>query len=225
MKTWEKVCTFGIALVGAGSGVWGAYTANKAIKLKQPLDVHAEMVKSYDGEIASAAARKDQPDVVRLQIEYETYEEQWRTLQRVSAIVAPITELRLAKLSSDQVSTLGGLIEQLSKAPAVTSPDPTIMGAAYLALDRYDSAARIFSPTFTDPRSLALKAAAFGGLANSTTDGNLRQAYMETARSSLNKSIQTSHGTSDQLAIIEFAQHTPSLVEYLPEAMQKKPQE
>lgn len=223
MKTWEKVCTVGIALVGAGSGVWGAYTANEAIELKQPLDAHAEMVKSYQGEIASAEARKDQPDVVRLQIEYEIYEEQWRTLQRVSAIVAPITELRTVKLSSDQVSALGGLVEQLSKVPAVTNSDPTIMGAAYLALDRYDSAARAFAPTFVDPRSLVLKAAAFSGLANSTTDENLRQAYMETARSSLNKSIQTSRGTKDQLAVIEFAQHTPSLVEYLPEAMQMKP--
>jgi len=224
MRTWEKLCTVGIALVGAGSGLWGAYTADKAIELKQPLDVHAEMAKSYQGQIASAKARKDHPDVVRLQIEYETYEEQWRTLQRVSSIVEPITDLRVAKLSAEQASTLGDLVGRLSNASAVTNSDPITMGVAYLALDKYDSAAHALSQTVGGPKSLVLKAAAFGGLADSTADVDLRREYIETARTSLNRSIQTSRGTKDQRAIIEFAQQTPSLIEYLPEAMQKKPQ-
>jgi hypothetical protein len=225
MKTWEKLCTVGIALVGACSGVWGAYTADEAMKIKQPLDVHTEVVKSYQGQIASAKARKDQPAVARLQIEYETYEEQWRTLERVSAIVEPITDLRAAKLSPEESSTLDGLLGQLSKASVVTNSDPTTMGAAYLALDKYDSAAHAFAQTVAGPKSLVLKAAAFGGLANGTANVDLRREYMETARYSLNRSIQTSRGTKDQPAIIEFAQHTPSLIEYLPEAMQKKPEE
>jgi hypothetical protein len=224
MKTWEKLCTVGIAVVGACSGLWGAYTAHEAMKLKQPLDEHTEVVKSYQGQIASAKARKDLPVVVRLQIEYETYEEQWRTLKRVSALVEPITDLRAAKLSPEESFTLGGLLGQLSKASVVTNSDPITMGAAYLALDKYDSAAHAFAQTVAGPKSLVLKAAAFGGLANSTADVDLRREYMETARHSLNRSIQISRGTKDQPAIIEFAQHTPSLIEFLPEAMQKKPE-
>jgi hypothetical protein len=224
MKTWEKWTTWVVGTIAVSPGIWSAYTNWQAMKLHHPFDVHAEMVKSFQGEIESAKSRKDQPTVARVSLDYERYEEQWRTLQRVSAIVEPITELKATKLSPEATIMLTGLIGQISTSPAVTKPDPTTMGAAFLALDRYDSAAREFEQTVAGPKNLALKAAAYGGLANRTDDVDLRRRYMETARSSLNKSIQTSRGR-DQLAIISFAQATPSLVEYVPkEAMQRKPQ-
>jgi hypothetical protein len=222
MKPWEKWTTWAGVLLTAGAALWADYTAHEAMKLKQPLDEHTEMVKSYQGQIDSAKSRKDLPTVTRLRVEYENYEERWRDLQRVTAIVAPLSELRVARLSAGATTTLNALVGRLSSAPTVANSAPTTMGVAYLALENYDSAAREFSDVYADPKALALKAAAFGGLANNTNDTGLKLQYETTARRSLEKSIKASYGTQDGIDVIRFARDTPSLVEFLPEALGQK---
>jgi hypothetical protein len=222
VKTWEKWTTWAVAAVGASAGLWGAYTGQRALNLKQPLDEHTEMVKSYQGEIASASARRDLQTVMRLRRAYEEYEERWRDLQTLTALVAPLRELKVTRLSSAATSDLSELVGKLSMTPAVSNSAPATMGAAYLALNRFDSAAYEFSNAVADPKTLVLKAAAFSGLANSTTDSALKQRYEWTARNSLETSIKAASGTPESPAIGRFVQATPGLVELLPDTMAQK---
>ncbi|HEX4025684.1 MAG TPA: hypothetical protein VHX52_13430 [Steroidobacteraceae bacterium] len=216
MKTWEKWTTWASVIATAALGAWSEYTAHEALRLKQPLDKHTEMVRSYQGEIASAQSRKDLHAVTRLRVEYEKYEEQWRTVESVAEIVKPLTDLTASKLSPAATDRLTTLLGQLSAAPAVPNWEPTTMGAAYLALDKYDLAALEFSNATGGPKTLALKAAAYGGLATTTFDIQLRQQYTDTAVSSLRESISSSRGTGVERDVIRFAQETPTLSEYLP---------
>jgi hypothetical protein len=222
--TWVGVIVAVVTgLTGAVSGLWGAYTAHEALQLKQPLDEHTEMVKSYLGQIDSAKSRKDWSTVTRLRIEYENYEEKWRTVKTVASIVKPITELQTATLSPAATRALTDLIAQLSTTPAVADSAPATMGAAYLALDRYDSALHEFSSAGAAPKNLALKAAAWGGLASATSDVQLKQRYSDAALSTLKESIRTSRGSDEQEAIIQFARNTPGLIEVVPYTADKKP--
>lgn len=210
-------------LTGAVSGLWGAYTAHEALQLKQPLDEHTEMVKSYLGQIDSAKSRKDWPTVTRLRVEYENYEEKWRTVRTVASIVKPITDLQTATLSPAATSALTDLVGQLSTTPAVAHSAPATMGAAYLALDKYDSALHEFSSADAGPKTLALKAAAWGGLASTTSDAQLKQRYSQAALSTLKESIRMSRGTDEQEVILQFARKTPGLIEVVPYTADKKP--
>jgi hypothetical protein len=230
MKTWEKRTTWiGVIVAvvtgvgGAVSGLWGAYTAQEALQLKQPLDEHTEMVKSYQGQMDSAKSRKDWPTVARLRVEYENYEEKWRTVRTVASIVKPITELQTTKLSPAATSTLTTLVGLLSTSPDVAHSAPATMGAAYLALEKYDSALHEFSSAGAEPKTLALKAAAWGGLASTTSDTRLKQHYSEAALSTMKASIHSSRSAEEQDVITRFARETPGLIEVVPHAADKKP--
>jgi hypothetical protein len=224
MKPWHKlsiaIITALVGLLGGLAGFWGAYTAQKTLDLRHPIDQHEAMAKSFGGEISSAIARKDLQAVTRLRRSYEEYEEHWRTLQVVAAIVKPLEDLRVTKLSPAAAADLSKLVAQL--AATDSSPRaPTTMGAAYLALNQYDSAASELS-NVTGAKPLMLKAAAFGGLADGTSDLTLREGYRTTARDSLSRSLIASYNSDDAATVVRFAQDTPALSGLLREVAETK---
>jgi hypothetical protein len=68
-----------LPIIGAVAGIWGAYTAYDASKFKQPFDIHDKTVNSFHSQIASAEARKDTAEIVRIRLSYEKFEEDWRS--------------------------------------------------------------------------------------------------------------------------------------------------
>jgi hypothetical protein len=224
MKTWEKlIAIIGalVGLLGGGAGIWGAYTAQKTLDLRHPIDQREAMAKSFEGEISSALARKDLPTVTRLRLQHEAYEERWRTRQLVSEIVAPLEELRVTKLSPASAEELRKLLAQQSAADSLPKT-PTTLGAVYLALNEYDSAASELSNVTAGAKPLMLKAAAFGGLADSTSNLTLKASYRATARDSLAKSIGASRNTQEAATVVNFAQDTPSLADLWKEVSTQK---
>jgi hypothetical protein len=213
LKTFAIVITAIAAFVGAVTGTW-------ALLLKQPLDEHTEMAKSYLGEISSAVARRDLKAANRVRLEYELYEENWRVLRGVAALVKPITELRANNLSPAAVQDLSKRVIELS--PAAVSIEPVTMGAAYFALNKYDIAVSTLNLAPVEPKTLVLTAAAYGGLARDTTDAALKRRYEAAAIESLEKGFDAARNTRDWSTVVEFAKDSPDLGQAYPAVMARK---
>src|SRR5882672_487199 len=117
MNNLEKKITWALAVVGAVSGLWGAYTAYDASKFKQPFDEHDQVTKSYQAQIVSAEKRKDAPEVARVRLRFEEYEEKWRAARQIVQIVAPIESLAAVQITAEQDKTLKELLPKSSKGP------------------------------------------------------------------------------------------------------------
>src|SRR5450759_2816877 len=93
MNALEKYTTMFAAIIAAVAGIWGAYTNYDASKFKQPFDEHGQAVKSFQSQIASAEARKDNKEVIRVRLFYERFEEGWRDARKITGIVSPLVSL------------------------------------------------------------------------------------------------------------------------------------
>ena len=190
------------ALVGACTGI-------RALYFKEPLDTHTEMAKSFEGEIASAAARRDLQKANRVRQDYEQFEENWRRSQAVAALVEPIKELRVTTLPAAEAEHLNELVSALP--PTATSAAPETMGAAYLALNEYDSAISAFGMAPRGPKTLLLEATALSGKARDTTDASLKTKYEDAARETLAMGLREAEGTADKRDVYQFAANSPDL--------------
>ncbi|MEK6765089.1 MAG: hypothetical protein AABY49_02520 [Planctomycetota bacterium] len=212
MNKIEKAVTMIIAIGGGFAGLWGAYTAHDASKFKQPFDEHDEISKSFISQISSAEKRNDNTDVIRVRLIYEKFEERWRTARQIAKITAPFENLATYKLSSDQRTNLTKLLATILAEPNAPPLSTKTLGAAYLALGDYKRAAEhlsVVSSEIKDINALALKAAAFGGLATSTNDTEAKSRYEVTATESLRAAFKESSGRTNEL--YSFAEANPDL--------------
>jgi hypothetical protein len=147
--------------------------------------------------------------VTRVRLEYEQYEEDWRKLQNVALLVRPIKDLAADQLSPAGLQDLNKQVFDLS--PMAASVQPVTMGAAYFALSRYDSAVAALNLAPAEPKTLVLKAAAYGGLARDTTDSALKGRYEEAARDNLHRGLAAAEGTQDYSTVVQFARGSRDL--------------
>ncbi len=183
MNKAEKIVTMVVAIGGGLAGLWGAYTAYDASKFKQPFDEHEQIVKSFTSQISSAEKRKDDKEVIRISLLYEKYEEKWRAARQVVKIIEPFENLATYSLSPNESKSLRQLLATVSSGES-DLPIPTkTLGAAYLALGDYRRAVAQLNVVSSnnDSNTYALKAAAYGGLANSTNDPKAKWTYQEAA--------------------------------------------
>lgn len=212
MNKIEKIVTIIIAIVGCVAGLWGAYTAHDASKFKQPFDEHDEISKSFTSQISSAEKRNDKTEVIRVRLSYEKFEESWRTARQIAKITAPFENLATYQLSPDQSNNLTKLLATTSTEPNALPLSTKTLGAAYLALGNYQKAAEqlsVVSSETEDSNTLALKAAAFSGLASSTIDPTTKSRYEVTAAESFRAAFKESSGRTNEL--YAFAEANPNL--------------
>lgn len=200
-----------IAIIGGIAGPWGAYTAYDALKFKQPFDEHDQTAKSYIAQIASAENRKDASEVIRVRLLYEGFEEKWRAARQIAQLVAPIESLAVTKLTAEQSENLKGLFAKASEGSSQPSLPPKTLGAAYFAIKDYEGAVaqlNAVSGKNGDPRTLALKAAAYSELASTVADKSAKANYETAAVESYSAALKAAKGSSE---LSGFAVANPSL--------------
>jgi len=178
----EKNITMLISLIGAIggiAGVWGAYTAHDASKFKQPLDLHTVMVRSFQEQIQSAEKRKDNPEVIRVRVLYETFEEDWRSSNKLTSLVAPISALVVNEVPSEARSGINEILLSLSSKEQVLLVNPKTLGGAYFAVGDYQKAIEQYSmASFNSPEDVntsVLKAASFSRLSENIADAKEKE--------------------------------------------------
>jgi hypothetical protein len=225
MNKWEKLATQIVAVIGAGSGIWASYTAYDASKFKQPFDERDHMAASFNAQIASAESRKDRKEVLRVRTLYEQYEEGWRDMRRVAAIVAPIEALAAVKVSDPDAETLRAWLTANGDQTPARLP-PKTLGAAYFAVGDYSSAAeqlQLASSRSDDPEAWALQSAAFGELAATATSGSQRAAYEDSAAASFSAALSARGAKVRE--INAFAAKTTTLSHFVTKKPSKTTQE
>lgn len=184
MNKAEKIITMIVAVVGGGAGLWGAYTSHDASKFVQPFDEREQMVKSFSTQIESAEIRKDIPEVNRVRLLLEKYEEGWRSARKIAKLVEPLESLKTAKLSNSESHNIRELLNSWSKSEDRVSISPKTLGAAYYAVGDYRQAIEqlsLVSASNNDPSANALKAVSFAGLASSELDKEVATGYQISA--------------------------------------------
>ena len=121
MNRFEKYGTMLVAVLGAGAGLWSAYIVYDSEKFKQPLDKHTAIVKSFTDQISSASQRKDEPEVLRVRKEYESFEESWRTKQQILTLIDSSIALPPAEVSSVQKELVASWVSGLESSPLSAS--------------------------------------------------------------------------------------------------------
>jgi FtsZ-interacting cell division protein ZipA len=199
-----------VIVLGGLSGLWSTYTTHDALKFKQPFEEHDQLAKSYVAQITSAEKRNDIKEVTRVRRDYEAFEEKWRAGRQIAKIVAPIESLAEVQLSAEETAALRELMAKGAEGPTAPVISATTLGAAYLALNDFEDSAKqlnIATSKKKDPNALALKAAAYGGLAShATTD--LKQKYEAAAVESFNAALKVSPKPTE---LTDFALAIPSL--------------
>lgn len=191
-----------VAVVGAVAGIWGAYTAYDASKFKQPFDEHHQAAKSFLSQIASAEARKDRQEIIRVRLLYERFEEGWRGARQIAGLVSPLESLASANLNVDDVAAVKALLASSSAENSLQLPSKTL-GAAYLAAGDYENAVRYLKDASTrtdDPQALALQSAAFGELAKSASTENMKASYEKSAVASFRAALASPSAKSIELS-------------------------
>ena len=202
MNRTEKTVTMLVAVVGAIAGLWGAYAAHQATRLRHPLEEHEQMARSFHGQILSAEKRNDAKEVIRIRLDYERFEEGWRRARRIALMVAPVEALAGTKISANQTEALASLVKTLPDELNYGVSDRTL-GAAYLAIGDYETAARHLTAASTgrdDPKALALRSAAFGELANAAQKESERSQYAELAAESFRAALNSPSANVTELS-------------------------
>lgn len=201
MNTFEKLSTMSVAIIGAISGTWGAYTAHDATKFKQPFDEHEKVASSFQSQISSAEKRKDKIEALRVRILYEKFEEGWREGRAIAGLVAPVEALVSSKLGDKELAELNKLFSSSSNKSDFGLPAKTL-GAAYLAVGEYENAIRhlkIASARKDDPRALALQSVAFGRLAKGASTTGVKVNYEELAIESFRAALDSPTAKPNEL--------------------------
>jgi len=207
----EKFVTMALAIVGGIAGPWGAYTAYDASKFRQPFDEHDQLARSYVSQISSAESRKDAPEVRRVRLLYESFEERWRAARQIVQAVASIESLSVSQLSTDQSQNLKELLAKASAGQSQPILSSRTLGAAYFAVKDYESAAVQLSEASSksgDPNALALKAATYSALATNTEDERVKANYEAVAVESYLEALKA---TKNAIQLSGFAVSNASL--------------
>jgi hypothetical protein len=178
MNRIEKYSIIGMAVIGAMAGLWGAYTAYDASRFQQPLDEHSKIVLSFQNQIASAEKHREEPDVIRVRLDYEKYEESWRNGRRLSALVSPIENLAAHRVTEVERSEISQLLDSIGSTQAPLLLGNRTLGAAYFAVGSYDRASEHFLASSTerpDQSTVILRAASLSRLSQEQQDPNLKQ--------------------------------------------------
>ncbi|WP_009515471.1 hypothetical protein [Hydrogenophaga sp. PBC] len=210
MTTFERLTTISIAVIGAVSGSWGAYTAHEAAKFKQPFDEHHQMAESFHGQISSAEKRKDLKEVNRIRVLYEKFEEGWREARKISTIVAPVEALERTTLKYEETEKLKLLMARQENSDL--NLPPKTLGAAYLAIGDFTHAAqqlKVAASGTDDARVLALQSVAYEGLAKNAKTDDQRNAHEMSAVASFRNALNSSSAQHVELAA--FAKANPDL--------------
>lgn len=200
MTRLEKIATWILSAIGAVAGLWGAYTVWDASKFRQPFDEREQMAASFRGQIESAEKRKDEPEVKRIRVRYEQFEEGWRAGRKVAQLVAPVEQLRTSELGDAEKTKLREILFMSAGQPAPVVEQRTL-GAAYLAVGEYERAvSHLRSAAATkDPNALALQSAAFSGLATDATTPESKQKYELLAAESFRAALATPKASRAEL--------------------------
>ncbi len=184
----EKYLTMFVSFIGAIgglAGVWGAYTTYDASKFKQPLDLHTAMVRSFTEQIQFAEKRKDDPEVIRVRVLYETFEENWRSSSKLTSLVAPISALVVNEVAAEAKGEINDILVSFDFSEPVLSVDPKTLGGAYFAVGDYKKAIEQYSmASFNAPddaNSSVLKAASFSRLSENVEDPKEKEALESNA--------------------------------------------
>jgi len=164
----------------------GVYTVYDNSKFHQPFDERGQIANSYSLQIASAEARKDSKEVIRVRLLYEKFEEGWRNARKIAGLVAPLESLASSNLNTKDVATVKTLLTSASTGNNLPLP-PKTLGAAYFAVGDYKNAIRHLkdaSARADDPQALALQSAAFGELAKNASTEKMKVVYENSAVSS-----------------------------------------
>lgn len=210
MNNKEKIAVL-VGFIAAMPGFWSAYNVYHASAFKHPFDEHSEIAKSYIAQITSAERRRDISEIARIRLSYERYEESWRAARQIARMVAPIENLAIVQLAPSEVDSLRSLLSQVSAGLNQPSLSPKTLGAAYLAIGDYRNAVAqltVASKKRPDQNTLALKSAAFSGLAYETVDPANRLRYEANAVATFNSAESVGLRSSDLSA---FAIANPGL--------------
>lgn len=183
MNSLEKYTTMLVAIIGAVAGLWSAYTVYDSSKFKQPFDEHGQAVNSFHSQIASAEARKDTKEIIRVRLLYERFEEEWRDARKIAGLVSPLESLASTNLNVKDVAAVKALMASTSGENNRQLSSKTL-GAAYFATGDYENALRHLkdaSARADDPQALALQSAAYGELARNASTANMKVSYENSA--------------------------------------------
>jgi len=146
MTKTERNVTIFVALIGMFSGLTGAFISWDSAKFKQPLDKHSSDVASYKGQIESVEKRGDKEEAIRLRIEYEKFEENYRQEQSKLAVVNSYINLAPSKLPESQKNLIASWLKEAQLNPTVSSSfEPSDIGNAFFLTGDYAKAASIYS--------------------------------------------------------------------------------
>lgn len=185
MNNLEKYGTMVVALIGAVTGVWAAYNDFSDSEFKKPITLREANVNSFKSQIASAEARGDKKEVLRVSLEYERYEEFWRHQQAISSITEKITNLVSLSVTPEQKRQLKEILTHNEELAAVGSFRPEALGSAYLATKDFSKANHYFEIAASlEPANAniyALRSLALQGAAQSEASAEARLVLMQQA--------------------------------------------
>jgi tetratricopeptide (TPR) repeat protein len=183
MNKFEKYGTMLVALVGAVTGGWSVYTDYDKSEFLKPIHLREATVKSFQSQIKSANQRKDDPEVLRVSLEYEKYEELWRNSQQLAALTAAISNLVSFEVTPEQSNRLDAILDSSDSYLAAGLTEPEAIASAYLVTGDFSNATKYFEVAALNPSSnpnlLALRSIAWAGKAELTTDPKEQDILLE----------------------------------------------
>ena len=133
-----------VAVIGAATGGSAVYNDFSDSEFKKPITLREAKVKSFKSQIASAKERGDEKAVLRVSLDYENYEESWRTRQTLSSITQQINNLVSLEISPEQSNQIEMILSNKGLYFTEDAIDPTVFGNAYLATGDFEKASQYY---------------------------------------------------------------------------------
>lgn len=183
MDNFVKYSTLAVALFGAFTGGFAAYSNYAASEFKKPIDLRTATSNSYNTQIDSAFKRGDEEEVLRVSLDLERYEEAWRNNLKLVSLTSPVTNLVSLNLKPENTAQIVEILKYSDTYVATGSVEPLTIGSAYLATGDYNNADKFFKiAAIKNPKDVslyALRVLALQGKAKLTAPGSEKDAFLK----------------------------------------------
>lgn len=175
----EKFWNWTFTLVATGIAGLTYYSQQNAEKFQRPLTQREAMIASYQNSasLEEKLGRKEQ--AAKLREECLEYEADWRSGQKLSALISPLIQSSINDISPEKKDEVRSILTRLQNSNALASISKKQLGDAWLVAGDYQASANIYKAVAADspaePLPYAAQARAKAYLLQVTDNADTKQ--------------------------------------------------